>query len=86
MATAPSSPYADPEYRRLRPIVLQRDPFCPGYPVGIHDGAPVPTTVVDHRIPLARGGRHTLENLHGMCGDCNGRKALDDRVRTWRDG
>ena len=29
---------------------------------------------VDHRIPLARGGKHTLNNLCTLCKSCNSRK------------
>ncbi len=72
-------------HQLLRERVLAQEQWCPGYPVGIHDGAPVRTTQLDHKIPLARGGHTTRENVGGLCAGCNGRKALDDRVRTWRN-
>lgn len=36
-------------------------------------GQPGPSTV-DHYIPLARGGTHTLDNLRPACRSCNSRK------------
>lgn len=29
---------------------------------------------IDHRIPLAKGGENSLDNLQAMCGTCNRRK------------
>lgn len=35
---------------------------------------------LDHRVPLARGGRHTYENCQCACLDCNTKKG--DRGNT----
>src|SRR5262249_40588192 len=34
---------------------------------------PLPTSLLrfDHRVPVARGGRHTLDNLSVICDRCN---------------
>lgn len=62
-------PYSDPEWRRVRPIVLARDehrcqihgPRCTGQ-----------GTDVDHRIPLDEGGApFDLDNLRAACPPCN---------------
>jgi len=37
------------------------------------------TLTMDHVIPLARGGEHTLNNLRPCCGRCNSRKG----ARLW---
>ncbi len=73
-----------PEHRRLRRIVLHEEPWCVGYPIGIHDGAPVRTTQLDHKTPLSAGGPTVRGNARGMCAPCNQRKSLDERVRSWR--
>jgi 5-methylcytosine-specific restriction endonuclease McrA len=41
---------------------------------------------IDHKVPIAKGGRHTLENFVLACMPCNQEKhAKDiDEYRTWR--
>jgi len=34
----------------------------------------------DHRIPLAKGGKHEKRNIVAMCGECNRRKGANDPV------
>jgi hypothetical protein len=72
-------------YDALRPLVLEAEPFCVGYPVGIHDGERVRTTEVDHIKPVSAGGQSTRENTRGLCRSCNRRKGADERRRWWRD-
>ncbi|BCL39052.1 HNH endonuclease [Nostoc sp. MS1] len=38
---------------------------------------------IDHIIPLARGGKNDMSNLHTLCFSCNRRKSdkLDSRFR-----
>lgn len=52
------------DYRRLRPLVLDRDGFTCRYCGG-------PATTVDHVIPRSKGGQNTLENLVAACKRCN---------------
>lgn len=73
------------DHRALREVVLLEEPFCIGYPIGIHDGAPVRTTQMDHKKPLVAGGTTTRANAGGLCGSCNARKGRDERTRSWRD-
>lgn len=84
-----ASVYDDPLYLRNRAIVLARQPFCPGWPKGVHGEAHVRTTTADHRKPLIEGGTHELANLEALCGPCNSRKGADEarrRATTSRQG
>jgi 5-methylcytosine-specific restriction endonuclease McrA len=76
--------YNDPEYVANRAAVLARDPYCEGYPLGIHGREKVPTTTADHIVAVIDGGTHALDNLRGLCGPCNSRKGVDARPRHWR--
>ncbi|MEU7905874.1 HNH endonuclease [Actinoplanes sp. NPDC049118] len=31
--------------------------------------------IMDHIVPVAKGGRHALANILPACGDCNGHKS-----------
>lgn len=66
-------------WRRLRQIVLARDPVCRD-PFGVHRaaGEVVPATDVDHIVPRSAGGADTLENLQGLCHACHSRKTAQD--------
>lgn len=59
-------------YSKLRKVVLRRDGglcvFC------WHTA-----TDVDHRIPVAWGGRDELENLQSMCDRCHGVKSREEQ-------
>lgn len=54
-------------WRRLRKLVLHRDPLCRGC-------GRAPSTDVDHVVARARGGEDTMENLQGLCSRCHGLK------------
>ena len=83
-----SGPYAG-AWQRIRAAVLAEEPLCPGVPAGVHRGARVPTTQVDH----VSGDNHDnrRSNLRGICGPCNQRKSVEhegsggQRAR-WRGG
>ena len=60
-------------WRRLRELVLQRDPFCKG-----PDCLAI-SAEVDHIVSRLRGGDDSLGNLQGLCKPCHSRKtALED--------
>ncbi len=59
-------------WRRLRLLVLSRDPIC-------RTCQRAPSTDVDHITPKRRGGEDTMENLQELCGSCHASKtALTD--------
>lgn len=53
-------------WRRLRLMVLARDPIC----MICHER---PSTDADHIVAKARGGSDELSNLQGLCGWCHDR-------------
>ena len=63
-----------PQWRRLRRIVLLRNPIC-----GICGTAP--STEADHIIPRRQGGPDTLENLEAKCKPCQSRKTVGEMAR-----
>jgi 5-methylcytosine-specific restriction enzyme A len=65
----------DRRWRRLRLMVLARQPLCAD-PFGFHaaDEHIEVATEVDHIVPKSRGGRDVLVNLQGLCASCHSRK------------
>jgi 5-methylcytosine-specific restriction endonuclease McrA len=52
---------------------------CPDCGCGMSDDSHRRTSkTIDHVIPIARGGEHSLENIRVVCWSCNSRKR--DRV------
>lgn len=51
-------------WRRLRRMVLRREPLCRECKAA---GFDVPAVLVDHIISLSEGGTNKLENLQGLC-------------------
>jgi len=58
-------------WRRLRKMVLARDPVC----VSCHRR---PSEHVDHIRSKASGGDDALDNLRGLCEPCHNRKTAQD--------
>ena len=58
--------------RVVREWMLAHGPVCPGWQREAH---PSYDLTADHVVPLAAGGRDTLDNLAILCRSCNGRKA-----------
>lgn len=56
-----------PEWRRLRRLVLARDPKC-------LICLAAKSTDADHILPRAAGGLSTLANLRGLCRPCHKRR------------
>ncbi|MFN0133413.1 MAG: HNH endonuclease [Phycisphaerales bacterium] len=58
-------------WRRLRKLVLARDPFC----MACHRN---PSKHVDHIKAKANGGTDDMGNLRGLCERCHMRKTAKD--------
>ncbi len=54
-------------WRRLRRMVLNRDPVCKAC-------LREPSTDADHILAKAKGGKDTMDNLQGMCHACHSAK------------
>ena len=68
----------DARWRRLRLLVLNRQPFCAD-PFGHHAAnGPrlIPARHVDHVVPRADGGTDDEENLQALCATCHARKTV----------
>ena len=64
-------------WRKLRHIILQRNPLCKHC---IKKNMYVSSTVVDHILPINKGGaKLSLENLQGLCSTCHNRKSAYDK-------
>jgi 5-methylcytosine-specific restriction enzyme A len=62
-------------WRRLRAIVLRRNPLCID-PFGVHGAAIEIATDVDHIIPRVEGGQDVINNLQSLCHACHSRKTI----------
>lgn len=69
--------------KRLRPMVLARDPLCKD---PFRSGCNAPSTVADHIIPKQAGGPDAMENLQGLCNDCHNRKIAVEQASSFRRG
>ncbi len=76
-------------WRRLRRLVLNRDPICvamlPDFntpaSLGLNIQCTKPATDVDHIIPKRDGGRDTMGNLQGLCHECHSSKTAREDGR-----
>jgi len=59
------------KWRRLRRLVLARDPLCISCRSA---GRIVPATEADHIKPRREGGPDSLDNLQGLCKSCHTKK------------
>lgn len=66
----------DATWRKLRRIVLRREPLCRECKKA---GFDVPSVLVDHIIPLSEGGTNKLENLQGLCTMHHNKKTARER-------
>ena len=60
--------YLSPYWKRLRAVVLARDPYCRT------PGCTRRSTHADHIVPRSQGGRDILANLRGLCASCHNRR------------
>lgn len=69
--------YSTARWRRLRRIVLARDPLCKD---PFKTGCQELSTDADHIIPVRQGGpMWSLANLQGLCGADHRRKTAQER-------
>ena len=61
-------------WRRLRKLVLNRDPMCKACSVKA-------STDADHIIPKRDGGRDSMDNLQGLCHECHSSKTAREDGR-----
>lgn len=82
-ASMPSFVYRTPVSKRLRFFVLRRDGYrCQLCGLTQHDGVKLE---VDHKIPVARGGQTTPENLWTLCHPCNNGKSDSNLYATAKE-
>ena len=64
--------YYSARWKRLRKMVLCRDPICK-----ICNRRA--STSVDHIIPVTQGGKEEMDNLQGLCEKCHNRKSAKEK-------
>ena len=63
--------YQDPEYRRNRPLAMQRDKWrCQLR----YEGCAGAASQCDHKKSAAEGGTSELSNLQAVCKPCHGKR------------
>ncbi|MCO6436913.1 MAG: HNH endonuclease [Phycisphaerae bacterium] len=72
---SPSQRGYDRHWQRVRRWYLMKHPLCED-PFNDHDGRVVAGEVVDHIVPLARGGTHNESNLQTLCASCHSKKTV----------
>ncbi len=72
-----SSFYNSRQWRKVRLMVLERDPICK---VCEQRGKVVSACVVDHIDPISNGGAKLyINNLQGLCTSCHNSKSSKER-------
>jgi 5-methylcytosine-specific restriction protein A len=69
--------YNSRQWRKLRLMILQRDPICKECE---KKNIFVSSVVVDHILPINKGGaKYNADNLQGLCTTCHNRKSARDK-------
>jgi len=69
----------DARWRKLRKMVLARNPLCADC---MEAGLVVPAIEVHHVVPKAAGGDDSFENLMALCKSCHSRRTGRERRRS----
>tara|TARA_R110002020_G_scaffold81777_3_gene202836 strand:- start:1214 stop:1510 length:297 start_codon:yes stop_codon:yes gene_type:complete len=68
--------YRKAPWKKLRRIILDKNPLCV---YCLKDDIVKPAQVVDHIIPIKKGGADLDEsNLQGLCHKCHNKKTYDE--------
>ena len=69
--------YNSRQWRKLRLMILQRDPLCKECE---KKNRFVSSVVADHILPINKGGaKYNPDNLQGLCTTCHNRKSARDK-------
>ena len=69
--------YQSRKWRTLRALKLQKDPLCEEC---MRKGMLVPAQMVDHIVPINKGGASLdLNNLQSLCNHCHAVKTARDK-------
>ena len=69
--------YQSRRWRSLRALTLQKDPLCEEC---MRKGVLVPAQMVDHIVPINKGGAPLdLNNLQSLCNHCHAVKTARDK-------
>jgi len=69
--------YNSRQWRKLRLMILQRDPICKDCE---KKNIFVSSIVVDHILTINKGGaKYSADNLQGLCTSCHNRKSARDK-------
>lgn len=71
------------ELQRIRGRILRRNPLCLRC---LERGFTIPSTQVDHKVPLYLGGEETDENRQGLCDECHDIKTAEDMKHKPKGG
>lgn len=66
------------KWKKMRDSFLEENPWCVGFPAGIHGRGFVKAEHVDHVLAKRNGGTDEIENLQPLCKACHNRKTVID--------
>ena len=70
-------------HQQMRKVVLREEPLCRAC-LAMDPPQYTPTTIADHIVPKAEGGRDDRENYQGLCDPCSAAKTAKEAARGSR--